>query len=291
METEQTLTKANFDDVYDQHDPRGYYRWLGAHDYSVPHYGHRVFSQVLDAHPATQPTVVDVCCSYGVNAALLKHDVELHELYERYWSDELADLSSEELAERDRKFYAGVRRDAAPEVIGLDVAGNAVDYAVEVGLLDRGVVANLEDEDPTPEVTKAIGAADLVTITGGIGYVTERTFDKLLGCSESDHKPWVAALCLRTVAFEPIAECLAGQGLVTEQLDGVTFPQRRFTDDAEREYALRELEALGIEPDGRESEGTYHVNVFLARPAHDVAEVPITDILDDARFDGHVTPG
>src|SRR5690606_11792823 len=140
----------------------------------------------------------------------------------------------------------------APEVIGLDVAGNAVDYAVEVGLLDRGVVANLEEEEPTPEVAKAIGAADLVTVTGGIGYVTERTFDKLLGCSESDHKPWVAALCLRTVPFEPIAECLAGQGLVTEQLDGVTFPQRRFTDANEREYALRELEAMGIEPDGRE---------------------------------------
>ena len=181
----------------------------------------------------------------------------------------------------DNHCHLDIRRDDAPEVIGFDSAANAIEYAVDVGLIDRGVVQNLERRDPTPDVAAAVGAADLLTVTGGIGYVTERTFDRLLACSDPDNPPWVASLCLRTVPFEPIAECLASQGLVTEHLDGVTFPQRRFTGADEREYALTELDALGVDPEGREADGTYHVNVFLSRPAEDVAERPIDEILKD----------
>jgi hypothetical protein len=278
---EPVLAKANFDDIYDQPDPRSYFRALGAFDYCVPHYGQQVFDRVLDALPVEQPTLVDLCCSYGVNAALFKHDLDLRDLYDHYRSDDVAKLSVEELAELDREFYASVRREQVPEVIGLDTAGNAVGYAVDVGLLDEGIAQNLEDRDPSPDLAAAVGSADLLTVTGGIGYVTERTFDRLLGCADPDRRPWVAALCLRTVPFEPIAECLAGQGLVTEQLDGVTFPQRRFTNDDEREYALSELDAMGIDADGRETEGSYHVNVFLSRPLEDVAERSIDEIFDD----------
>ncbi|HEY8524904.1 MAG TPA: hypothetical protein VIL48_08085 [Acidimicrobiales bacterium] len=275
--TDPPLAKASFDHIYDEPDPRNYFRTLGAHDYAVPHYGQQVFRRLLDAMPAERPTVVDLCCSYGVNAALLKTDLGLRDLYDHYRSDELTDLTPAELAEVDRQFYAAARTDAAPAVIGLDTAGNAVDYAVEVGLLDEGMVENLEDGDPSTQLAKAVGTADLVTVTGGIGYITDKTFDRVLDCA--DERPWVASLCLRTVPFEPIAECLARQGLVTEQLDGVTFPQRRFASEEERAYALRELDALGIEPAGRESEGCYHVNVYLSRPPEAAADAPIDEIL------------
>jgi hypothetical protein len=277
---EPILAKTNFDGIYDQPDPRSYYRSLGAHDYAVPHYGQQVFRRVLDALAAERPRLVDLCCSYGVNAALLKHDIDLQDLYERYRSEEIAELSAAELADLDREFYASTRRDLAPEVIGVDTAGNAVGYAADVGLLDGGAVENLEVGDPSPSLAAALGSADLVTVTGGIGYVAERTFERLLACSDPERRPWVASLCLRTVPFEPIAECLAAGGLVTEQLDGVTFPQRRFTCGEEREYALSELDAMGIDPEGREADGAYHVNVFLSRSAEDAAERPIDEILD-----------
>lgn len=276
-----SLAKTSFDGIYDQPDPRSYFRALGAYDYAVPHYGQQVFRQVLDALPVDEPTLLDVCCSYGINAALLKHDVGLRDLYDHYRSDEVADLSAEELADLDRAFSTSVRRDTTPQVIGLDTAENALNYAVEVGLLDRGFVENLEVDEPSPDLADVVGSVDLVTVTGGIGYVTERTFDRLLGCSASDHRPWVAALCLRTVPFDPIAACLEDHGLVTEQLDGVTFPQRRFTGDDEREYALTELDAMGIDATGREAEGAYHVNVFLSRPVEEAAERSIDEILAD----------
>lgn len=274
-----TFGKADFGDLYVQPDPRSYFRGLGALDYQVPHHGQLVFEPVLDALPVERPTIVDVCCSYGINAALLKHDLTLRDLYEHYCDDDLTSLTTDELIERDRAFYAPVRREDAPVVVGLDAAGPAVAYATAVGLLDHGAAVDLESSDPPPPLVEVLADADLVTVTGGIGYVTERTFDRLLGCVPDDRRPWVASLCLRTVPFEPIAECLSEQGLVTEHLEGVTFPQRRFADEAEAQYALTELDALGVDPTGREADGAYHVNVFLSRPPEDAADRPIGKLL------------
>jgi hypothetical protein len=273
--------KADFDDVYDRPDPRAYFRQLGAYDYEVPQHGQRVFRQVLDAMEVDQPTVVDLCCSYGINAALLKHDLDLGNLYDHYRSDRVVDLSSDELAALDRKFYAEKRLDNAPRVIGLDSASLAIDYALEVGLLDDGSSENLEEKDPSPKLAASLENFDLLTVTGGIGYVTERTFDRLLSCTSPDRRPWVASLCLRTVAFEPIAECLAGYGLVTEQLEDVTFPQRRFVNEEEQENALEALAARGLTSEGREAEGSYHVNVYLSRPVEDTLQRSVSEILSD----------
>jgi hypothetical protein len=280
---ERVLAKANFDGIYDQPDPRRYFHTLGAYGYAAPHYGQLVFRRVLAALPVERPTLLDLCCSYGINAALLKYDMDLDDLYERYRADDVAHLPASELARLDRAFFARRRSvSQAPRVIGLDTAGNAVDYAVAVGLLEQGAVENLEVDEPSPSLVEAMGTIDLVTVTGGIGYITERTFDRLLAAgAAADCRPWYAALCLRTVPFEPIAECLTSHGLVVEQLDGVTFPQRCFTNDEEREYALSELDAMGIDAEGREAEGAYHVNIFLARPEEDVAEQPIDEIFGD----------
>lgn len=273
--------KADFDDIYDRPDPRAYYRELGAYDYAVPHHGQRVFRHVLDALDTEQATVVDLCCSYGVNAALLKHDLELADLYDHYRSERWAELSPEELARIDREFYSDKRLPNAPDVVGLDSAAHAIDYALDVGLLDAGSSENLEETDPSPGLAASLDDVDLLTVTGGIGYVTERTFDRLMSCTQPERRPWVASLCLRTVPFDPIADCLASYGLVTEQLEDVTFPQRRFTSEEEQQHALEALAARGLSPEGREAEGCYHVNVYLSRPVEDTLERSVSDILTD----------
>ena len=272
--------KANFDDLYEQPDPRAYYQGLGAFGYEVPEHGRRVFHQVLDVLGTEDPMVVDLCCSYGVNAALLKHDLELDDLYHHYCTEPRADLTPDALAEIDREFFAEHRSDAVLRVAGVDAAPTAVDYAVEVGLLDVGLAENLEVADPSRELQELMNRADLITVTGGVGYITERTFDRLLNARHSE-PPWVACLCLRTVSYQPIIACLARHGLVTEHLDGVTFPQRRFSDDDERDFALAELSALGVDPAGKESEGNYHVDVYLSRPEAAIRDMPITKVLAD----------
>ncbi|TDC08394.1 hypothetical protein E1267_10260 [Nonomuraea longispora] len=287
--TDRKLEKAGFNDIYDRPDPRAYYERLGSLDYAVPHHGQQVFLKVLDALDVDSPTVVDLCCSYGVNAALMKCDLTLDDLYGHYGDDPVAHLATEELIDEDRGFYQSRRRPAAPRVVGLDTASSAVDYAVQVGLLDAGASDNLEQNDPSPELAKIMGKADLITVTGGIGYITDRSIDRLLDCTPPDRRPWFAALCLRTVDFAPVADTLARHGLVTEQLENATFPQRRFANDMEQEFALRALAEQGLDPTGKEATGEYHVNVFLSRPSEDVAGAPIDALLEDLTTPGNAS--
>src|SRR5215207_2095455 len=102
----QKSGKANFELIYDLEDPREYFNTLGSFDYCVAQHGQHVFSTLIAARREgvssngigeKRTKVLDVCCSYEINAVLLKYETTRDELYTRYGSKELADLSSEEL--------------------------------------------------------------------------------------------------------------------------------------------------------------------------------------------------
>lgn len=272
--------KASFEHIYDLQDPKKYYKTLGDLGYRAPEHGQRLFSALIEKrHNANgQANVVDLCCSYGINGALLKYDVVLDDLYERYSSEELP-LSGDDLAEADAAYYASRKREDAPRVVGVDTAGNAVSYALKAGLLDAGAGEDLENEQPSETLRREVSGADLFTVTGGIGYISERTFDRLLDCVDEGRDPWVAVLALRWVSYDRISKVLGAYGLVTEKLEGHTFKQRRFADAAEREYVCRELGRMGIDIEGKESEGSYHANFYLSRPHEQVSEASVEELV------------
>lgn len=275
-----TAQKADFTDVYVQPDPRAYYRTLARLDYEIPEHGCPVFRAVIDElrEPGSAPTVLDLCCSYGVNAALLNHDLALADVSRHY--EEISDtaMSRAELLDVNREWYAARRRADAVDVVGLDISGPAVRYAVEAGLLASGIVADLETEPLHDADAAKLAGVDLITVTGGIGYVNERTFEQIYDAA--DEAPWVAALSLRWIDFEPVAETLASQGLVTERVDGFVVPQRRVADQDEHRFVLSELEARGVEPIPAELSGTHCAALYVARPAGAAAESPVTAIVD-----------
>ena len=274
-----TGVKASFDHIYDLEDPRGYFSALGELGYQAPKHGSGVFSALLGEMSLDgRPKILDLCCSYGINAALLKHDLTLEDLYSRYGSGQLANLSTDELAVADSEFYEDHRAESPPEVVGVDVAGNAVSYALRSGLLDAGFSENLEENVPSESLEEAISGVDLLTVTGGIGYVWENTFDRVLSCFDGEDKPWVATMPLRMVDYAPVAGVLSDHGLATEKLTTRTFQQRRFLDDREREHVLQKLTDADINPDGKEASGWYHSELYLSRPTGDVEQTPIREL-------------
>ncbi|GAB2790350.1 class I SAM-dependent methyltransferase [Streptomyces chlorus] len=262
--------KSRFDDIYDRPDPRAYFRRLAPLEYEIPHHAQPVFRQVaaeraaLDDGRPHRPAVLDVCCSYGINAALLNHDVTLAEMYERYTSPACRTMSTADLAARDKEFYAERRRPDAVPVFGLDVSAPAVHYALEVGLLDAAFTDDLEQGSPGPGLNRALAEAGLITLTGGGSYVTARTFTALL---DGARRPvWVSAFVLRTVSYQPIVRTLAAHGLSTTVDASRTYPQRLFTDERERQYAIAAVRALGGDPAGREEAGRFHTLHYESRP-------------------------
>ncbi|MDQ2726407.1 MAG: hypothetical protein M3Y91_00720 [Actinomycetota bacterium] len=278
--------KANFDSVYNGDDPREYYQELGSLGYEIPHHGQQMFSALLAAQAeergdTTPPTVLDLCCSYGIIGALLRCDLTMEDLVSHYRSPDVADLSSEELTAVDRAFYADHLVPDPPTIAGLDVSDRAIGYAQKVGLLQHGAAENLEDAVPSPELAGVVADADLITVTGGVGYITAKTFAHLFDASEGGPAPWFAAFTLRRFSYHDIADVLADRGLVTERLVGRTFPQRRFSCDEEREFTLRHLDESGLDVTGKEADGSFHTEFYLSRPAAEVAERPLTDLLPD----------
>ena len=275
--------KANMDHIYNQPDPRAYFSELHKLDYSTPSAGKPFFLNLIERLRRSRDKsvrVLDLGCSYGVNGALLKHDMTMPQLYEHWGQEWLQDISPEEVVAYGRRFF-GRREEAQDfEVIGLDRAERAVAFAEEVGLIDDGVVANLE-EHPLPDaVIAGLADVDLMTSTGCIGYVTEKTFERLLpAVTKGGHAPWMANFVLRLWPFEPIEETLSDWGYVTEKLQDRTFRQRRFVSDEEREQVLQGLRERGIDPSGKEAEGHLHTEFFLSRPADDIRQVSLNTLL------------
>lgn len=263
--------KTRFDDIYDRPDPRAYFRRLAPYDYEIPHHAQGVFRRTLADRrraappgPDGDPTVLDLCCSYGLNAALLNHDLTLADLYAHYAGEATADLTTSELVDLDKEFYAARRRPDAVRLVGVDTAPNATAYALAVGLLDEAYAENLEHAPPSPGLARAMAGVGLITVTGGIGYVTHRTFDALLGTARLPL--WVDAFVLRTVPYDRIAQSLAAHGLVTTTDPDRLYPQRLFTGPEEQDDAVARVRAAGDDTTGLESAGRYYTRLYASRP-------------------------
>lgn len=277
--------KADFSHIYDRPDPRDYFRTLSRLDYEIPQRARPIFETIFTAMQADGETAageplraLDLCCSYGVNAALLRCDLDLEDLFDRYSSPQLADLSADELCTADKEYYADRLRPDAARVRGLDAAGNAVAYACRVGLLDNGWGENLEADPPSAELARELDHVDVVISTGGIGYISERTLGQVVRARPGRPAPWVASFVLRQFSYDPISAALSQHGLVTEQLKGVSFPQRRFASGTEREAALRAVGDRGLDPSGYEETGRYYADFYLSRPHRDGRQ-PVDSLL------------
>ena len=267
--------KADFSHLYNRPDPRDYVRTLSRLDYEIPQRARPVFETIFTAMRAAgavgdEPLrVLDLCCSYGVNAALLCCDLDMDDLADRYSSPELQELDADELCTADKEFYATRLVPDAVQVRGLDAAANAVAYACRVGLLVNGWAENLETGTASTELAGDLDQVDVVICTGGIGYITERTLAQVVRTRPGRPAPWLAAFVLRQYSYEPIAAALSQQGLVTEQLHGISFPQRRFASRSEREAALGAVTKRGLDPSGLEETGRYYADFYLSRPSSD----------------------
>jgi SAM-dependent methyltransferase len=280
--TELNQAKMDFSDLYTSHDPRSYFRYLGQLDYIIPHLAQPIFGQLIRARQDLQDepvTVLDLGCSYAINGALMKYALGYEALRQRYTAPALQGLSSEGLLDLDRNYFRSWPKHGNVRVIGLDISENAVRYAQSAGILDGGLAVDLETDDLTPEEADLLADVDIIVSTGCVGYVTAKTFARAMKASRRGRAPWVASFVLRMFPFDDIAATLADYGLTTELYEGASFVQRRFANREEMEATIQAVEARGLDSYGRETDGLYHANLFLSRPADETKRRPIQKLV------------
>jgi SAM-dependent methyltransferase len=281
--------KFEFSAVYDRDDPSGYFSSLKPLSYRTPAIAAPIFRRCLAALRAARrietATVLDLCCGYGANAALVNHKLSMDDLYARYRRRRRMRPMAERLR-ADRAWFAAQQRQLTPaRFIGVDAATNALDYAQNAGLLDTAIAGDFESGDPDAEQRRTIARADLVTVTGGMSYIGPETFARVLAAFPAGCKPWIAIFPLRHLDMRPLAELLRKHGLALEPWTAKAFPHRRFADRNERTELTAALEAAiesDADPVDRPPAKDWIESVFhLARPERERALAPIEDLVED----------
>jgi hypothetical protein len=275
--------KADFSHIYDQPEPREYYKTLADYDYQLPNHVQSSFGKLIEERTQRDgrpPRIFDLACSYGINSALLRYrGVTFNRLAGRYGSPELQRMTTDELVEADRTYFSQRLKTDAPSIYGCDVAEHAVNYAQRVGLLERGWSINLESDTPDSELKDILAETDIVTVSAAIGYLTYLTIDAVLSHIPRERQPWFAAYSLRTAPIDPIAHALRDHGLEMATLTGRTVRQRRFVDKEEQAGAIRRVKQRGYVVDGHETDGYWHAALYVGVPAHGES-LPMTELVE-----------
>lgn len=267
-----TTGKISLDHIYTRPDPRAYFSTLRDLDYNIPELAkphfERLIAEYREARGVPVPTVLDIGCSYGINAALVKHGATMAELYDRYSGRDAHRWTRAALLARDRELVDSGAPPKRVRFLGLDASDGALGYALDAGFLDGAVHADLEDGEPTGEQRARLAAADLVISTGCLGYVTERTIARIVAAAgerAGGRLPWMAHFVLRMFPFDPIADSLAAAGYETVRRDGL-FRQRRFATREEQASVLERLAEVGVDPGGLETDGWFYAQLYISKP-------------------------
>lgn len=260
--------KVSFSHIYTQPDPRAYFRTLRGLGYCIPELAKPYFATLIqeyrEARLVAAPNVLDIGCSYGINAALLRCDTTMGELYERYCAADAGTQSRNMLLTRDQALVRSRDRSKCARFVGLDSSLPALSYARLAGFIDVAVHADLETCDPTERQREQLAGTDIVISTGCLGYVSDKTILRVVRAN-GEHKPWMAHFVLRMFPFKPVADRLAGLGYETVRAEQV-FRQRRFASQKEQSLVLDTLSAAGVDPRGLEADGWLYAQLYISRP-------------------------
>ncbi len=268
--------KTNFDSLYVADTPVPYMMGMRAVGYEIPQNALGVLGVLLRHLQGTRQrtlTVLDIGCSYGVIAALLKYRTSLRDLYRHY--GRVQDLSDrrERLLAHDIEYYSSLEPNFDVHIVGLDSSARAVEYGQQTGLLDEGIVADLEDDEHLPQ---AIHEVDLVVSTGAIGYVGARSLDRVLAAIPQTANPLLALFVLRAIDYSPFALVLKRHGFETRVSES-SFVQRRICSDDEQRGTMDHVARRGLSVAGYEDRGLLYADCYLSyRRAFKLHEVAIS---------------
>lgn len=156
--------KAVFDGINDAPDPRRYCHVMASLDYRIPELANPYFIDMFDrcrrAGDRTALNIIDLEASYGVNAALLKWDLTVEQLFGRYTDSDSRLVGTMELLNKDGAFFQHSASQRELHVTGCDISEPALNYALQAGIIDDAVSANLEEREPTAAEAAKFSQAD-----------------------------------------------------------------------------------------------------------------------------------
>ena len=273
--------KSDFQDIYHAPTPHAYFHEMQRLEYEIgeqakPYIQAAARLMQRQANLQEPLRLLDLGCSYGVGAALLKYDFSFRELAD-FFAEE-APHGYADCIEQTQELLAATEREPVIECTGADASKEAIRFAAESGLIEAGITKNLEDHDKLDAEDKArLERCHMLSSTGAIGYVGEKTLAPVLqhlGKSlQLKRGPYTVVTILRMFDPKPIERTFAQWGYAFVRVPGVRLRQRQFDGDREYSRTLELLQQRGVESKGWETEGHLYADLFAGAPQKELMEL------------------
>jgi len=278
--------KLNMNEVYNFKDPEPYYQSINQYKYDLPERAKPYFQKIINTYrhyeSLRELKILDIGCSYGINPALLKFDKNITELHQHYTNP--LRLQQSELSRRhlDFQWFHESSFDEQLQFIGLDIAENAVNYAVEAQLIQKSISTNLEKLPLSQEDYASLQDINFLISTGCIGYITEVTFDKILAAVRDINQLWGAVFVLKMFDISGLKKTLAQYNLVLMET-GVTVKQRSFSSPNEKKSLISFIETQGLSAEDEKQSDNLFAQLFLILPSSVTDKPLIKKLLFDMK--------
>ncbi|MEB3177930.1 MAG: hypothetical protein VKL59_02650 [Nostocaceae cyanobacterium] len=281
--------KLNLNQVYNLREPEPYYQSINQYEYDLPERAKPYFQKIINTYRHYESLgslkILDIGCSYGINAAILKFNKSIAEIYQHYTNP--LRLQRSELSRRhlDSKWFHESSLDENLQFIGLDSAEKAVNYATESQLIQSGISTNLEKLPLLKEHYTNLQDINLLISTGCIGYITEITLDKILSAVRNLDQLWGAVFVLKMFDISGIKKTFAKYNLALVET-GVTVKQRKFSSVEEKQSMINFLEKQGLSAEDEKESDNLLAQLFLILPPPVTNKPLIKKLLDDMKYLG-----
>lgn len=268
-------TFTDFDLIYNNPDPRPYYRNLAPVDYRMPEVTCgflKKHSQLLARYfGRPKIRVLDFASGFGANGALLQHELGIGDLYSFYDKEAPGELPS-----CDEPFFSARQKEQNLfEIGGLDIAANALSYAKANGLIAEGFAENLIENQPTERLHAFLQQTDIIMEVGALLDILQEAVIELLKCATPGRRPWLLTSPRYDVDIAPLKAYLAQNCYVLETVNAAPIHYRKLISKQEQDLVAERIRELGRNPvDGFEGE-TFVVDLLLARPEADAKALPL----------------
>jgi len=271
--------KDDFNKVYDLVDPRLYYRGLQPTNYRMPEVVAGLIVALEDRIKAARGLsatlhVLDFACGYGAVGALARHRLGMGDLYRHYAQDA---PQAGSVVGHDRGFFSLFRGErSGPRITGIDIAGEAVNYARALGFIDVGYAENLTENKPSVNLARELSNVDLVVESGSLPVALPNAFRAII---ELGRHPWILYCPRPDSDLRDLDELWKKAGYRAEVAGPRSVAYRKPLGDSERNDVLRQASEYGRSGYDAIANGYIRVPVMLARSNEDAQAVSVDELV------------
>jgi len=266
---EELTVKKDFTDIYRQKFPDDYLEEMRRLQYRIPNSTKSFYMSLAEQlyKKLSRPiNILDIGSSYGINAALMKHDLEMSDLDDFFLTEENTNV------EQTKQFFEKLPSKDYLKFYQIDISDPALQFSEEVKLCTKGICINLETESLP---IKELPSFDMIIATGCIGYIGYKAFSNLFELIKKQQtkysqteidKPIFAFSVLRIFDMEKIQQTFDDFGYSLVKTDLGPIRQRQFFDSDEKSQTVSLLHEKGIDPKDFEDDGHFYAHFYIASP-------------------------